>query len=247
MYRGAPPFAPLSWLNSDKPQGHGYNNQAWQSFAKHYQAHQGHHQAYSSTYGYPPTPPDDTGHNAAAQQQQQQQQAAAIAAATVAAVQQHQEHPMSTSPMPQAQGTTQPPQLNSAAHGQQEAAATGARMTPDRLTGSPAVGSHLNLECIKTDPSVSYPSSIFGSSFGVGGSKTAISISPTHNTGHPAGYSSYPTHSSMDFSSPGYSGFYPGTSMFGKPFGNIPTSAVSPNGDKNKNAKRNSAGKHFLK
>ena len=243
VYRGSPHFpSSFSWLGpADKmASGHGYNTatQPWHNFAKNYNGQQGVH-AYPGSYGYPPTPPEDTAHSsaaaAAAAAQHQQQQAAAAAVAG-----QHQDHPMSESPMPQ---QIQQQQSNQQSHSQHQSESTvGARMTPDRITASPA-GPNLPVDGIKADPSVAtYPSAIFGHSFP---SKSSLSsLSPPHNSSHPAGYpTAYSSHGSMDFSAAtSYSGFYPTTSMFGKPFPVISSSATSPSGDKSKNVKRNSAG-----
>lgn len=230
MYRAHPHFpTPLhSWLGTDKmaaaaaPSAYNTPASSWHTpFAKTYQptptpAHQTHQSAQGyAAYGYPPTPPEETASAAASQQapQQQQQQQ-----------QQPQDHPMSTSPMPQQQ---QQPQ-------QHDNPTAAARMTPDRVTASPSgvAGSE-----IKSD---SVYSPAFSSSFA---SKPALSLSPAHTTAHPAGYSTYPTHSSMDFTHSGYSGFYPSsgmTSMFSKPFSTVPATALSPSHEKSKNTKRSS-------
>ncbi|MPC30820.1 Trans-acting T-cell-specific transcription factor GATA-3 [Portunus trituberculatus] len=229
MYRAHPHFpTPLhSWLGSDKmaaaavaPTAYNTPAASWHTpFAKTYQptptpAHQTHQptQGYAG-YGYPPTPPDDSPTAATQQGPPPPPQ------------QQPHEHPMSTSPMPQ-QAQQQP---------QPEPPA--ARMTPDRVTASPAGATIAGVNDIKSDSSYT---PVFSSSFP---SKPSLSLSPAHSTAHPSGYTGYPSHTSMDFAHTGYSSFYPSsgmTSMFSKPFPSVPSTPISPSQEKSKNSKRSS-------
>ncbi|ROT75584.1 Endothelial transcription factor GATA-2 [Penaeus vannamei] len=107
----------------------------------------------------------------------------------------------------------------------------------DKMAAAAAPSAYNTPAEIKSD---SVYSPAFSSSFA---SKPALSLSPAHTTAHPAGYSTYPTHSSMDFTHSGYSGFYPSsgmTSMFSKPFSTVPATALSPSHEKSKNTKRSS-------